>query len=331
MLLEHGVVLPFALKSGLYIGTALYNWEGWNNEIDLPLYSLTPQAIFTNQIPLFDVNFFNPDERRTKFDWVKKVDYVEIGQEALAQNVTANGKYKETAVDSQLRDKIINDGKTPSNASDYWKVAAGNGNAVMPAGATTKVYTDNGTTYIYKSWTDQTGIHEVILVENDSNDNNEGSIKDGVHSLSYDLSGIVSKWYYTLRTFAIVGMMTVLVYIGIRMAISTVASEQAKYKKMLIGWFESIVIIFAMPYIMAALFTIEEVLIGVFYELRNSLMGGNTNEVFENVVRNIIESYVTDNYIDYKKIQMEIRNVLGRFFYNETESKPMIIIEIHEI
>lgn len=51
----------------------------------------------------------------------------------------------------------------------------------------------------------------------------------------------------------------------------------------------------------------------------------------ENVVRNIIESYVTDNYIDYKKIQMEIRNVLGRFFYNETESKPMIIIEIHEI
>ena len=51
----------------------------------------------------------------------------------------------------------------------------------------------------------------------------------------------------------------------------------------------------------------------------------------ENVVRNIIESYITDNYIDYKKIQMEIRNILGRFFYNETESKPMIIIEIHEI
>ena len=35
------------------------------------------------------------------------------------------------------------------------------------------VFTDNGTTYIYKSWTDQTGIHEVILVENDSNDNNK--------------------------------------------------------------------------------------------------------------------------------------------------------------
>jgi mRNA degradation ribonuclease J1/J2 len=51
----------------------------------------------------------------------------------------------------------------------------------------------------------------------------------------------------------------------------------------------------------------------------------------ENIVKNIIESYITDNYIDYKRIQIDIRNILGRFFYNETESKPMIIIEIHEV
>ena len=98
----------------------------------------------------------------------------------------------------------------------------------------------------------------------------------------------IARVYTICRILALIIGLVVLVYIGIRMAISTVASEQAKYKKMLIGWFESIVIIFAMPYIMAALFTIEEVLIGVFYELRNSLMGGNTNEVFENVVRNIV-------------------------------------------
>ncbi len=98
----------------------------------------------------------------------------------------------------------------------------------------------------------------------------------------------IASVYTICRILALIIGLVVLVYIGIRMAISTVASEQAKYKKMLIGWFESIVIIFAMPYIMAALFTIEEVLIGVFYELRNSLMGGNTNEVFENVVRNIV-------------------------------------------
>ena len=98
----------------------------------------------------------------------------------------------------------------------------------------------------------------------------------------------IARVYTICRILALIIGLAVLVYIGIRMAISTVASEQAKYKKMLIGWFESIVIIFAMPYIMVALFTIEEVLIGVFYELRNSLMGGNTDQVFENVVRNIV-------------------------------------------
>ena len=51
----------------------------------------------------------------------------------------------------------------------------------------------------------------------------------------------------------------------------------------------------------------------------------------ENIVRNIIEGYVTDNYIDYKKIQIDIRNILGKYFYNETESKPMIIVAIQEI
>ena len=209
-----GTVVPLCLKTGLYVGTAVYNWEVWNNEIDLPLYSLTPQSIFTNQIPLFDVNFFNPDERRTKYDWVRKVDYIDAGKEALAQNVTANGEYKETAVASELKEKIKNNGEVPTNASDYWKV--GTGNPVVPAGATTKIYTENDVTYIYKSWTDQSGNHETILVKNDSNDKNESSEKDGVHSLSYDLSDIISKWYYSLRTFAIVGMMTVLVYIGIR-------------------------------------------------------------------------------------------------------------------
>ena len=54
-------------------------------------------------------------------------------------------------------------------------------------------------------------------------------------------------------------------------------------------------------------------------------------EESENIVRNIIEGYVTDNYIDYKKIQIDIRNILGKYFYNETESKPMIIVVIQEI
>ena len=59
----------------------------------------------------------------------------------------------------------------------------------------------------------------------------------------------VAKWYYAIRMIAIGASLLVLIYVGIRMAISTVASDEAKYKKMLIYWFESVLVLFLMPYI----------------------------------------------------------------------------------
>ena len=65
----------------------------------------------------------------------------------------------------------------------------------------------------------------------------------------------VATWYYILRIFAIIILLVVLIYIGIRMAISTVASEQAQYKRMLMDWAVSFALIFFLGYII--LFTIE--------------------------------------------------------------------------
>lgn len=65
----------------------------------------------------------------------------------------------------------------------------------------------------------------------------------------------IATWYYVLRILAIVLLLAVLVYIGIRMAISTVASEQAQYKRMLTDWLVSFALIFLLNYII--MFTIE--------------------------------------------------------------------------
>lgn len=56
----------------------------------------------------------------------------------------------------------------------------------------------------------------------------------------------VLKFYSFTRNFSIAISLFVLIYMGIRMAISTVASQQAKYKKMLIDWLASIMIVFLM-------------------------------------------------------------------------------------
>lgn len=51
----------------------------------------------------------------------------------------------------------------------------------------------------------------------------------------------------------------------------------------------------------------------------------------ENIVSTVITDNVKENYIDYNKIKMDIREKLGKYFYKETECKPMIIIIVQEI
>ena len=51
----------------------------------------------------------------------------------------------------------------------------------------------------------------------------------------------------------------------------------------------------------------------------------------ENIVSEVIMENVKENYIDYNKLKLGIREKLGKYFYKETESKPMIIIVIQEV
>lgn len=51
----------------------------------------------------------------------------------------------------------------------------------------------------------------------------------------------------------------------------------------------------------------------------------------ENIVSTVIYENIKENYIDYNKIKMDIRDRLGKYFYKETECKPMIIIIVQEI
>ena len=68
--------------------------------------------------------------------------------------------------------------------------------------------------------------------------------------LGQELSGTISKWYVSLRNIGLVMMMIVLLYIGIRILLSTVASDKAKYKEMLKDWAIGMFLLFSVHYIM---------------------------------------------------------------------------------
>lgn len=78
---------------------------------------------------------------------------------------------------------------------------------------------------------------------------------DGETKILYNIRTQVAQWFYVLRTIAAAVLLCILIYVGIRMALSTIADEKAKYKKMLYDWACSLALIFVLQYI--AIFTIE--------------------------------------------------------------------------
>ncbi len=100
---------------------------------------------------------------------------------------------------------------------------------------------------------------EEILEKHDENGNLEyyyyeedgEEIPTSKQNTALDLQKIVSQWYMALRNIAIVLSMSVLLYIGIRMLLSSVAQDKAKYKQMLIDWVVGLCLLFFMHYIMA--------------------------------------------------------------------------------
>ena len=51
----------------------------------------------------------------------------------------------------------------------------------------------------------------------------------------------------------------------------------------------------------------------------------------ETIATNIIEDNLNNHYIDYNSLKLTIRDRLGKFFYKETDSKPMILIIIQDL
>lgn len=166
----------FAVAGGafLVVGVTFYNSQVLPDRLSFPMYSISPQEIFENKIPLLDVNFFNP---------------------------------KEYTVDEDSYQSIID-----KNSDEF------------------------------QTQEDREKLKESLRKT----------------STAKQLQSTISSWYKALRLLALVGMLSVLVYIGIRIVISSTASDKAKYKEMITDWVVAVCLLFLMQYIMSFSMTIVD-------------------------------------------------------------------------
>ena len=101
-------------------------------------------------------------------------------------------------------------------------------------------------------------------------------------STAGQLQDKISTWYKALRLFALVGLLSVLVYVGIRIIISSTGQEKAKYKKMIGDWLAAICILFILQYIMSFTMTMVENIIDIF---KTNIIGEYGQDILMTSVR----------------------------------------------
>lgn len=87
---------------------------------------------------------------------------------------------------------------------------------------------------------------------------------------SEGLRKTISDWYISFRNIAIVGLLSVLVYLGIRILISSTAIDKAKYKENLQNWLVALCLVFFIHFIMSGLLMITDKFTDLFDEQANS-------------------------------------------------------------
>ena len=78
----------------------------------------------------------------------------------------------------------------------------------------------------------------------------------------------------------------------------------------------------------------KNVLVGPEVTTRGFIYIKDSKEMIDTVKKislEIIENNISNNFVDFNNIKLEIRESLSKYFYNETECKPMIIAVIQEV
>lgn len=83
-------------------------------------------------------------------------------------------------------------------------------------------------------------------------------------SAAAQLRPTIATWYRSFRNIAIVGLLSVLVYLGIRILIGSTAQDKAKYKERLKDWAVALCLVFIIHFIMSGILIVTENITSLF-------------------------------------------------------------------
>lgn len=92
-------------------------------------------------------------------------------------------------------------------------------------------------------------------------------------SAASQLRTVIASWYKSFRNIAIVGLLSVLIYLGIRIVISSTADDKAKYKESIKSWVVALCLVFIIHFIMSGILMLTDRVTDLFGDNINQGIG----------------------------------------------------------
>ncbi len=277
----------------------------------------SPGQIFSNKIPAFDINFINPKENsELSFEGklavgetaIENEDIPNIMDSAIASyNVSYNsftqtsGIEKREEIEEELKDKY------GYNIETNERIASGGvydlvSEQILNSHKGATIYKTEQGYYIITitgsigsaTGGNLTHTYEYYVVNEETSEQyqEDSDVHFTQQSSAAILQPTVSKWYKALRTISLVGLMSVLVYIGIRIVISSTGKEKAKYQKWLPNWIAAICIVFLLQFIMAGVLLVTESITSI---ISSGITGEDSNVIKPDTLITETRSIIAEN------------------------------------
>ena len=294
---EGGLIFKAIAQFVTYLGDKTMEWlqntftsiDKIEQEDGTYIFKYSPAIIFSGKVPALDINFINPSSisiHETADNLQDKIDEIYFSTWTYLQNWRSKGKTGDTDYKEDY-EKAKNDAQYTHVSGSYPYM----GGDTVDYDAYYLVNVEKNELYIccrYDRTSDvyYSGVESLIMDVN-------------YESTAGKLQSTIASWYKALRRVALVGLLSVLVYLGIRIVLSSNSPEsQSKYKKMLTDWLVAVCLLFTLHYIMSFTLTIAQEISNIFNtgtsdELLNTLRGKIKNGGSWGLVASELIMYIT--------------------------------------
>ncbi len=284
-------------------------------------YSLkySPGIIFSGTLPAFDINFISPMPNQEKYEVIEpetdikniktktKAYYQEDGSVKVTYKTNDSAEkneYKEgedivKKSDALSHIRYLQENYSYFNTTTTQKIE----NTNMEFDKELKEYCwwmieNSHTTSKFTIYVS----HEIIETENSIEQIYQVKLTKTVlekqatlESTARIMRKTIASWYRVMRDIALVGLLSVLVYVAIRGILSSSTTDKAKYKKMLFDWFTALVIILTLHYIISITLTVTKSISDVF---NSKIVNSDGSDViFSNLRTEIAGSGLINGFI----------------------------------